>query len=205
MKQIIIVSVMLFTSWLGVAFCSQSADAPISNPTEPTEITESTEPTKVVETETVPTVEDVEVEVNEPLYNITIDENEAIALAKMAWGEARGCSDIEIAATMWVVLNRVDTWGGTVIGTVTEPSQFHGYSRNHPVEDRFYNLAVDVLTRWQMEKQGATPKEVGRVLPPQYLYFSGDGRHNYFKDNYEYSNSTIWDWSYPNPYGTEES
>lgn len=133
-----------------------------------------------------------------PSYVININEDEAIALAKMAWGEARGLSDMEIAATMWCVLNRADNWDMSVIEVVTAPSQFHGYSQNHPVEDRIYDLAVDVLTRWQMEKQGASPEEVGRVLPQEYMYFHGDGVANYFRDSYR--NGTTWDWSYPNPY-----
>ena len=163
------------------------------------------EPTLVIaETITEPTTEPTVV-ATEPQYTIVINEEDAIALAKMAWGEARGCSDMEIAATMWCVLNRVDAKGGTVVGIITAPNQFHGYSPNHPVDERIYNLAVDVLTRWQMEQQGASPEEVGRVLPPQYLYFYGDGVSNHFKDNYEYSKANIWDWSYPNPYGTEES
>lgn len=145
------------------------------------------------------------VEVTEPHYEIVINEYEAIALARMAWGEARGCDTMEIAATMWCVLNRVDAWGGTVLRVVTAPSQFHGYSKKHPVEDHLYDLAVDVLTRWQMEKQGASPEEVGRVLPPQYLYFHGDGRHNHFRTHYKHKKATYWDWSYPNPYETEVS
>lgn len=131
-------------------------------------------------------------------YNIVINETDVIVLAKMAWGEARGCSDMEVAATMWCVLNRVDNWGGTVSSVVTSPNQFSGYADWCPVEERFYNLAVDVLISWQKEKQGAPPEEVGRVLPKDYMYFSGDGRHNYFRNSY--SNGTVWDWSLPNPY-----
>lgn len=158
------------------------------------------------ETEVVtPTVEILQ-EVVKPQYTIVINEEEAVALAKMAWGEARGCSDMEIAATMWCVLNRVDYSNKSVVEVVTAPYQFHGYSPSHPVTDRIYNLAVDVLTRWQKEKQGASQEEVGRVLPTEYRWFYGDGKHNYFKDQYEYSKATIWDWSYPNPYdGTEGS
>ena len=137
-----------------------------------------------------------------PTYDIMINEEEATVLAKMSWGEARGCSDMEIAATMWCVLNRVDAGYGNLVHVVTAPNQFIGYSKNNPLEDRLYDLAVDVLTRWQMEKQGATAEEVGRVLPQEYMWFSGDGIANYFRD--AYSNANIWDWSLPNPYETEE-
>ena len=42
-----------------------------------------------------------------------IDPMEAskVALAKMVWGEARGCSTTEQAATIWCVLNRYDGGG----------------------------------------------------------------------------------------------
>lgn len=62
-----------------------------------------------------------------------IDPMEAskVALAKMVWGEARGCSTTEQAATIWCVLNRYDSgdrfWADTVEGITTQPCQFYGY------------------------------------------------------------------------------
>ena len=48
-------------------------------------------------------------------------EADKIALAKMVWGEARGCSTTEQAATIWCVLNRYDSgdrfWADTVEGS----------------------------------------------------------------------------------------
>ena len=61
-----------------------------------------------------------------------IDPMEAskVALAKMVWGEARGCSTTEQAATIWCVLNRYDSgdrfWADTVEGITTQPCQFYG-------------------------------------------------------------------------------
>lgn len=140
-----------------------------------------------------------------PQYDITINKADAIALAKMAWGEARGCSDTEIAATMWCVLNRVDATeyacGNDVLYVVTFPNQFLGYRAHNPVDEHIYDIAVDVLTRWQMEKQGAPAEEVGRVLPQEYMWFYGDGKVNHFKDAYK--NANIWDWSLPSPYDME--
>lgn len=40
--------------------------------------------------------------------------------------------------------------------------------------------------------------DVGRVLPPDYLYFSGDGKRNHFRN--EYDGGQTWDWSLPSPY-----
>lgn len=148
----------------------------------------------------VETVEAVKDFVEDQQYIISINEEEAKALAQMAWGEARGCSTMEIAATMWCVLNRVDAGYGTVLEVISAPNQFHGYNKYHTVDERIYNLAVDVLTRWQMEKQGAI--DVGRVLPQEYLWFVGDGKHNHFRNAYK--NGTRWDWSLPNPYEETE-
>ena len=140
-----------------------------------------------------------------PQYDIVINEDEAIALAKMAWGEARGCDDTGIAATMWCVLNRVDATGyacgNDVLYVVTFPNQFLGYRAHNPVDEHIYDIAVDVLTRWQMEKQGASAEEVGRVLPREYMWFYGDGKANHFKNAWK--NANIWDWSLPSPYDTE--
>ena len=121
---------------------------------------------------------------------------DAIALAQMAWGEARGCSTMEQAATMWCVLNRVDEWGGSVISQTSASGQFCGYSTFNPVTDELYALAVDVLQRWECERSGETA--VGRVLPPGYLWFTGDGQVNYFRNTY--ADGEAWDWSLPNPY-----
>ena len=56
--------------------------------------------------------------------------------------------------------------------------------------------AADFIDRWQREKQGET--DVGRVLPPEYLFFGGDGKHNTFRT--EWDGGEYWDWSWPSPY-----
>lgn len=58
------------------------------------------------------------------------------------------------------------------------------------------DLAADVIERWLQEKNGAA--DAGRVLPAEYLFFSGDGTHNYFRT--EWRGGTVWDWSLPSPY-----
>ena len=94
---------------------------------------------------------------------------EVAALAKMLWGEARGVpSETEQAACVWCVLNRVDQGYGSILEVVTAPSQFVGYRENNPIDETLWLLSEDVLTRWQREKDGET--EVGRVLPPDYLF-----------------------------------
>ena len=113
-------------------------------------------------------------------------EDPAEYLAKTIYGEARGCSTTEQAAVVWCVLNRVDDesglWPDDIVAVVTQPSQFHGYDPDHPVVPEFLALAEDVLARWEIED--TCVGDVGRVLPQEYTYFSGDGRHNYFRTEY---------------------
>lgn len=134
--------------------------------------------------------------------DIPIDDykDAATYLAKTVYGEARGCSTTQQAAVVWCILNRVDTDDRyspeEVIKATTKKNQFHGYDPNHPVTDEYYDLAIDVLSRWLREKNGET--EVGRVLPKEYLYFGGDGKVNRFRT--EYDGGTRWNWSLPSPY-----
>lgn len=124
-------------------------------------------------------------------------EEEVIVLAKMLWGEARGIpSDTEKAACIWCVLNRVDNGMGSIVEVVTAPYQFVGYQEYHPVDPELKALCEDVLVRWYQEKDGKT--DVGRVLPSNYLFFTGDGQHNHFRNAYK--NGDIWTWDYESPY-----
>lgn len=141
----------------------------------------ATEPSGVAETQTEPPWTDEEV----------------IVLAKMVWGEARGVpSDTEKAACVWCALNRVDQGYGSIVAVVTAPYQFVGYREENPVDDTLKKLCEDVLTRWYAEKDGQT--DVGRVLPKDYLWFSGDGGRNHFRNAYRGCNA--WNWSLPSPY-----
>lgn len=123
---------------------------------------------------------------------------EAIYLAKTMWGEARGCSTTEQAAVAWCILNRVDANGfpDDIIKVITQKYQFHGYRDSFPVTDELYELAIDILGRWELEKAGYD--NVGRILPKNYYYFHGDGKHNYFRT--EYRGKEYWDWSLESPY-----
>ena len=129
------------------------------------------------------------------------DEAEVEMLARVLWGEARGVpSDMEKAAVVWCVLNRVDAerWPDTVAGVVTEPSQFAGYSPDYPATEELKTIAADVLTRWERERREGG--DVGRVLPAEYFFFTGDGERNYFRT--EFTGGTFWDWTLPNPYSS---
>lgn len=123
------------------------------------------------------------VEVAEPEYEMYFTEADVIALAQMLYGEARGCTVDNQMKCVWCVLNRVDDarFPDTIIGVLSQPSQFHGYSPDFPVWDNLYAVALDVLTRWSMEKQGAA---VERELPSTYMWFTGDSVQNHFREVY---------------------
>ena len=110
-------------------------------------------------------------------------EDDVVAMAKMLWGEARGCTRDNQAMAVWCVLNRVDDsrFPNTILGVLSQPSQFHGYSPDFPVWDELYAVALDVLTRWSMEKQGA---DVARELDKNAVFFTGDGIQNWFRSVY---------------------
>lgn len=139
-------------------------------------------------------------------------EEDAIALAKMLWGEARGVgqytvngrvvsSECQKAAVIWTVLNRYDAgYSSTIKGVVTAPNQFSGYSSGNPVDEELMVLVTDVLDRWNREKNGES--DVGRVIPSNYLWFYGDGRHNHFKN--EYRSRLTWDWRLGDVYSDSE-
>ena len=119
----------------------------------------------------------------EPEYEMYFTDADVVAMAKMLWGEARGCTRDNQAMAVWCVLNRVDDprFPDTIQGVLSQPSQFHGYSPDFPVWDELKEVALDVLTRWSLEKQGMT---VERELLPEYVFFTGDGIQNHFRAVY---------------------
>lgn len=128
---------------------------------------------------------------------------DAELLAKIVWAEARGVkSTAEKAAVIWCILNRYDAGYGDTIGAVaTAPHQF-AYREDAPVDDELKELALDVLARWQAEKEGAT--DTGRVLPAEYTFFDGDGVSNHFRQQYG-RNGATWNWSLTSPYEEDEA
>ncbi len=120
-------------------------------------------------------------------------------LARLIYTEARGVrSKTQQAAVVWVVLNRLDNPNRlqkTIAEVVCAPYQFD-YRPWVPVTDEFKALAVDVLERWQAEKDGQA--DVGRVLPPEYQYFEGWGGRNWFSA--EWKSGEFWGWGLDSPY-----
>lgn len=148
--------------------------------------------TAVVETVenavTVPTDGDFEM----LRFDYVPSQEDVDAIARTIWGEARSVADpAEQEAVGWCILNRLDAgWADTVLGVVSAPGQFAGYDANHPVTDEFAEMAREILVAHWREGQGE--RDVGRVLPQEYLYFAsrGDGR-NYFRT--EYVGGMFWE------------
>lgn len=130
-----------------------------------------------------------------------LDPNEVALIAKTIYGEANIVTSTEQkAAVAWCILNRADSadpfYPDTIAGVVTQPHQFAGYKSSNPVTVELYDLAADVMLRWMAEKDGA--QNVGRTLPADYLFFTGDGRINYFSKTLD--GTDFWDWRLPDPY-----
>ena len=116
-------------------------------------------------------------------YEMYFTEDDVAEVAKMLWGEARGCTRDNQIKCAWIVCNRVDDerFPDTIQGVLEQPSQFHGYDPSYPVTDELYSIAFDVLTRWSYEKQGIP---VRRELLQSFLWFTGNGAENIFREVY---------------------
>lgn len=135
----------------------------------------------------------------EKLYSESDIEIAAKIILKEAESVKDNCGvsgDCHRAAVIWCILNRVDAGYGDFEEVATAPNQF-AYYQNTRIVKEFYELAEDVLDRWSQEKAGI--KDVGRVLPQDYLWFRGNGKVNIFRNKYK-GDYKIWDWSLPDPY-----
>ena len=105
------------------------------------------------------------------------------AIARTLYGECRGVdSEAEKEAVAWVIMNRLDAgYEDTVLGIVSAPGQFAGYSPEHPLWPELLDVAKRVLRWHHREQMGISAP---RVLPREYLWFSGDGVRNTFRDAY---------------------
>lgn len=112
------------------------------------------------------------------------------AIARTLYGECRGAeTEAEKEAVAWVILNRLDAgYADTVLGVVSAPGQFAGYSPEHPLWPELVEVARRVLTLHHREQRG---ESVARVLPREYLWFSGDGVQNYFRCEYKGAGVTV--------------
>ena len=119
-------------------------------------------------------------------------------LAQVIYREARGvASTTQQAAIVWCILNRVDDprWPDTIAAVIWQPHQF-AWTKRTPITAEFKDLARDVFIRWQLERLGY--EDVGRVLPKEFVFFTGYRGANRFRTRYR--GGKRWDWSLPSPY-----
>ena len=171
------ITAFIFIVLLALLICIVYARAtweeqPVTAPVVPPEETAETEPAEAPEPSQAPVY-----------YEMYFTEDDVAEVAKMLWGEARGCTRDNQIKCAWVVVNRVDDerFPDTIQGVLSQPDQFHGYDPTYPVTDELYSVAFDVLTRWSYEKQGVP---VRRELPNTYLWFTGNGVENIFREVY---------------------
>lgn len=113
---------------------------------------------------------------------IEINEDDAVMLAKLMWGEYRDTSNYpQCASVCWCVLNRLDAggFGETVEEVVTAPYQFSGYSVSNPVNEELLEIARDVLREYAKEDGSE------RTLDRRFLWFSGNGKVNIYRTAYQ--------------------
>lgn len=153
----------------------------ISSIKEAEEVKVEVEKTEVIPVEKAAEEKETVEEVEEPSYIFYYTENDVIMVAKLLTKEAGGVRSItQKAAVAWVVLNRVmsNKYPNTIAEVITQPYQFEGWHPETEPYDDCIKLARDVLERWNREMNGET--NVGRIIPEEYLYFTGDGVNNYF-------------------------
>ena len=114
-------------------------------------------------------------------------DTDAVLIAQVIYAEAPYCSEAEQEAIVWVILNRVDTegygMGHSIEYVVTFPNQF-AYDTDTEYTDELYQVALRVLTDWQNGAEG-----IGK----EWLWFTGDGTRNVFRDAYEGGNTKIFE------------
>ena len=117
-----------------------------------------------------------------PAVKTNHSEAEIQLLAILLEGEGGGLESLtELSGIGWTVVNRIksEKFPNDVISVITQEGQFDGYTAGGTYSERSYWLACDILARADLEASGM--EGVGRTLPEEYLYFHGDGKHNYFK------------------------
>lgn len=132
------------------------------------------------------------------------------AMARTLYGEARygAVPEVERSMVVWTILNRLDAgrFGDSIYGICVAEYQFVGYSPENPVTEEDMELVLDVIDRWQRERNGA--EDVGRTLPNEYCYFVADSDpeenewHNAFYAYDEDYNEVWYNYREPisNPY-----
>ena len=148
--------------------------------------------------------EPVEAVVKEVTIVKHFPESTYIKGAIMLHGEAGGIKSLtEQSGPLWVACNRVDSsdpfFPDNLEAVIEQAWQFDGYTPGGEYTEAEYELAIDVFERWYREKNGEV--NVGRTLPIEYIYFTGDGKHNYFRKT-QTGSIYVWGSQLVSPYET---
>lgn len=149
-----------------------------SDPPPATDATETEEPTTSAAEEPTATEEPIVEE------SKRYTEEEVRLVAQTLYGEARGCSRAEQRLVAWCICNRVDkgSWGNTIEDVVKYPHQFAGYGATHPVWPELEAVAREVLEEWNAGGEADILEPYAKTS--KYLYFNGDGKHNWFREEW---------------------
>ncbi|MCL2828374.1 MAG: cell wall hydrolase [Oscillospiraceae bacterium] len=111
-------------------------------------------------------------------------DQDVVTLSRMVWGEGRGVTRNEQKLIVWTVLNRLDNgrYGNSIRAVVTARGQFVGYQSSHPVTEPIRGVVIYVLEAWDRGEAAKVYPPFART--PYYLYFHGDGRHNWFRERF---------------------
>lgn len=105
-------------------------------------------------------------------------------LAKLVYSEAGICASVEQRLIVWTVFQRVDSTDpdfhnmNTIAEVVTEPHQF-AYDETAPIKDDIRRMCEEELEKWVIGEAPPTVTPYAPSLP--YLFFEGDGYHNWFR------------------------
>ena len=149
--------------------------APSVSPTLPlTDELQSVEPVSFDEAEPEP------INPNEPVAKYTSEE--VTLVCQTVYGEARGCSKEEQQLVVWCICNRVDYYGTSVEQVVTADRQFQGYDPEHPVTEEIFENVTEVLEAWSRNEEALVYEPYATTT--EYRYFYGDGRHNWYREEW---------------------
>ena len=124
----------------------------------------------------------------ESVVELRYQEYEAQMVAQTVWGEIRGGTEDEWRLVVWCICNRVDSQHydfknqNTIEEVVTARSQFHGYSSTNPVDDDIMEVVLEELYRWSAGEEA--PIIEPYATTSNYLFFHGDGVHNWFREEW---------------------
>ena len=111
------------------------------------------------------------------------------SIAKVLYGY-RYNTQRDLEGIVWVILNRVDNQAEfhdftTVDSVVNQPYQWMGYSKDNPVFENLWDIADDVLYRYETDGK--------RLFGQEYLYFEWRSDYIVFKTEL-YDSKTCQKW-----------